>query len=343
MEQQMYGPVVDRLNRPMRDLRISLIDRCNLRCSYCMPKEIFGPHYTFLHKTEILTFDEIEKVVRAAVRLGVSKIRLTGGEPLLRSGTEHLVERIAGIDGIDDIAMTTNGLSLTERRARSLRVAGLHRITVSLDALSDDVFGLMNGLSVPVARVLAAIEAADAAGLGPVKINAVVKRGLNDDQVVPLAGHFRGSGHVVRFIEYMDVGHTNGWRHDDVVSAAEIVSRIQANWPLVPAAPIRPGEVARRYLYADGAGEIGVIASVTQPFCGSCNRARLSADGILYTCLFAAHGTDLKPSLRTEDTSGGDMLETMANIWRLRRDRYSEERTDAAQPPERIEMSRIGG
>lgn len=327
----------------MRDLRISLTDRCNLRCIYCMPKEMFGPHYSFLSAGDMLTFDEIERVVHAAVGLGVTKIRLTGGEPLLRPGIERLLERLAGIDGVEDIAMTTNGVALTKRRAESLRAAGLQRVTISLDALDDGVFGRMNGLDVPVSRVLAAIEAASDAGLGPVKINAVVKRGANDDQIVSLAGHFRNSGHIVRFIEYMDVGHTNGWRLDEVVPAADIVARIQANWPLVPAGPTRPGEVARRYLYADGAGEIGVIASVTQPFCGGCNRVRLSADGVLYTCLFATHGTDLKPSLRGGGTSGEGLREALANIWRWRRDRYSEERTDATQPAERIEMSRIGG
>jgi cyclic pyranopterin phosphate synthase len=343
MNLRVDDSVLDKMKRPMRDLRISLTDRCNLRCTYCMPREAFGPHHPFFAAGEMLTFDEIERVVRAAVQLGVSKIRLTGGEPLLRPSIERLVERLAGIDGVEDIAMTTNGLALTRRRAESLRDAGLCRVTVSLDALDDEVFGRMNGLGVRVSKVLAAVDTAQAAGFSPIKINAVVKRGANDDQIVPLADYFRNSGHIVRFIEYMDVGHTNGWRLDDVVPAAEIVARIQACWPLVPASPTRPGEVARRYLYADGAGEIGVIASVTQPFCGGCNRVRLSADGVMYTCLFATKGTDLKPSLRNPGTPGERLRQAMTNIWRGRHDRYSEERTNETQSGERIEMSRIGG
>ena len=284
---------LDSRSRPLRDLRISVTDRCNFRCTYCMPKEVFGRDYAFLPRGELLTFEEITRLARAFASEGVSKVRLTGGEPLLRRDLEQLVAMLANVDGITDIALTTNGSALAAK-AQTLRDAGLTRVTVSLDALDDDSFSAMNDVGFPVARVLAGIDAAASAGLTPVKVNMVVKRGVNDHAITQMAERFRGSGHILRFIEYMDVGATNGWRMDDVVLAAEIISAIETHWPLEPVEPNYQGEVASRYRYRDGAGEIGVIASVTQPFCGACTRARLSADGKLYTCLFATAGHDLR-------------------------------------------------
>jgi GTP 3',8-cyclase len=333
--------VLDTLGRPLHDLRISVTDRCNFRCVYCMPKEVFGRDYRFMDRRELLSFEEIERVARAFAAHGVSKLRLTGGEPLLRRELERLVAMLARVPGIDDLTLTTNG-SLLPQKAQSLADAGLTRVTVSLDSLDDEVFRAMNDVDFPVERVLAGIEAAAAAGLAPVKVNMVVKRGQNDDSVLELAGHFRGTGHVVRFIEYMDVGHTNGWRLDDVVPAAEIVRTIDAAWPLEPVEPAYAGEVARRWRYRDGAGEIGVIASVTQPFCGTCTRARLSAEGKLYTCLFAVRGHDLRALLRSGSTD--DELETqIAAIWRRRTDRYSEIRSEGTVGLPKVEMSYIGG
>jgi cyclic pyranopterin phosphate synthase len=280
----------DALGRPLRDLRISVTDRCNFRCVYCMPKEVFGRDFQFLKREELLTFEEIARLARVFVACGVRKIRVTGGEPLVRRNVERLIEQLAGINGLRDLTMTTNG-SMLASKARTLREAGLHRVTVSLDSLEDDVFQAMNEAGFPVAQVLEGIEAAARAGLTPVKVNMVVKRGVNDHSVLDMAGHFRGTGHVLRFIEYMDVGTTNGWRLEEVVPAAEIVRSIDAVWPLEPIEPNYRGEVAGRYRYRDGAGEIGVIASVTQPFCRECTRARLSADGQLYTCLFASRAT----------------------------------------------------
>ncbi|HEY7562230.1 MAG TPA: GTP 3',8-cyclase MoaA [Gaiellaceae bacterium] len=332
--------LTDRLGRPVRDLRISVTDRCNFRCVYCMPKEVFGRDYEFLARTDLLSFEEIERVARAFAGLGVEKLRITGGEPLVRRDLEVLVEKLAGIPGLD-LALTTNGALLVQK-AQALRDAGLRRITVSLDSLDDEVFRAMNDVDVPVERVLAGIDAAVAAGLEPVKVNVVVKRGLNEDGIVPLARAFRGTGVVLRFIEYMDVGHTNGWRLDDVVPAAEIVETIAAEFPLEPVASSYRGEVANRYRYADGAGEIGVIASVTQPFCGDCTRARLSADGKLYTCLFAVRGHDLRALLRG-GASDAELAEAIADVWRARGDRYSELRSAATPDPARVEMSYIGG
>ena len=331
---------LDGLERPMRDLRISVTDRCNFRCVYCMPKEVFGASYRFLARTEVLTFEEIERVARTFVHHGVTKIRLTGGEPLVRRDIEHLVARLAAIDGVADLTMTTNGV-LLRQKARSLADAGLHRVTVSLDALDDATFMAMNDVGVSVARVLEGIESAIDAGLGPVKVNAVVKRGVNDGQVVDLAGAFRGRGVIVRFIEYMDVGTTNGWEMADVVPSQEVIDRIGAVWPLEPFGRGYPGEVATRWRYRDGQGEIGVISSVTQPFCGACTRARISAEGKLYTCLFAGEGHDLRTALR----SGGadDLDELVAGVWRRRTDRYSELRAGATPKPARVEMSHIGG
>jgi len=329
----------DTLGRPIRDLRISVTDRCNFRCTYCMPKTVFGQDYRFMDRKELLTFEELERVARVFAGLGVEKIRLTGGEPLLRKELETLVERLRTIDGLD-LTLTTNA-SLLARKAETLRAAGLDRVNVSLDSLDDATFRAMNDVDFPVTRVLEGIEAAAGAGL-PVKVNAVVKRGVNDDGVVEMARHFRGTGHGLRFIEYMDVGATNGWRLDDVVPATEIVERIGTVFPLEPIDPAYRGEVARRFRYRDGAGEIGVIASVTQPFCGDCTRARISAEGKLYTCLFAVRGTDLRALLRG-GASDDDLRDAIAGVWARRTDRYSEIRTGRTSELPRIEMSYIGG
>ena len=331
--------VLDTLGRPVRDLRISVTDRCNFRCVYCMPKEVFGRDYRFLPRRELLTFEEIERVSHVLVGLGVHKLRITGGEPLLRRDLEVLVGRLAGLGDLD-VTLTTNG-ALLAQKARALADAGLTRITVSLDSLDDEVFRAMNDVDFPVARVLGGIDAAAAAGL-PVKVNVVVKRGLNEDSVLDIAKRFRGTGHTVRFIEYMDVGATNGWRMDDVVPAAEIVRTIGAELPLEPVEPGYRGEVAQRYRYRDGSGEIGVIASVTQPFCGDCTRARLSADGKLYTCLFAVRGHDLRSVLRA-GASDAELDETVRAVWERRTDRYSELRTEKTSGLRKVEMSYIGG
>ena len=330
--------LVDAFGRPLRDLRISVTDRCNFRCTYCMPKEVFGHDYRFLDRRELLDFEEITRLARAAVSLGVHKLRLTGGEPLIRRGIEDLVAMLSELDA--EVTLTTNA-SLLPRKAQALKDAGLDRITVSLDSMDDSTFRAMNDVDFPVERVLEGIDAAAAAGL-PVKVNAVVKRGANDGDIVALAEHFRGSGHVLRFIEYMDVGSTNGWRLEDVVSADEIVRRIGERWPLEAVALESPDSTARRFRYVDGAGEIGVIASVTKPFCGGCSRARLSAEGRLYTCLFAARGHDLRAPLRL-GAGDEELAETLRGIWGKRTDRYSELRTaDTAALP-KVEMSYIGG
>ncbi|MDQ4029421.1 MAG: GTP 3',8-cyclase MoaA [Actinomycetota bacterium] len=329
---------MDRLGRPLHDLRISVTDRCNFRCVYCMPKDVFGRDYRFLERRELLSFEELERLARIFVGLGVEKLRITGGEPLVRRELERLVAMLAPL-GVD-LTLTTNG-SLLAAKARALADAGLRRVTVSLDSLDDAVFRAMNDVEFPVERVLAGIEAAAAAGL-PVKVNMVVKRGLNDGDVVEMARYFRGSGHVLRFIEYMDVGHTNGWRLDDVVPAAEIVESVGSEFPLEPVEPAYRGEVARRYRYADGAGEIGVIASVTQPFCGDCTRARLSAEGRLYTCLFAVRGHDLRAALRGS-ASDEELAAAVSGIWRRRSDRYSELRSSETSDLPKVEMSYIGG
>ena len=331
----------DALGRPLRDLRISVTDRCNFRCVYCMPKEVFGRDFQFLEREELLTFEEIARLARVFVACGVRKIRVTGGEPLVRRNVERLIAQLAGIEGLRDLTMTTNG-ALLAPKAQTLREAGLRRVTVSLDSLEDDVFKAMNDVGFPVARVLEGIDAAARAALTPVKVNMVVKRGVNDHSVLDMADHFRGTGHVLRLIEYMDVGATNGWRLEDVVPAAEIVRSIDAVWPLEPVEPNYRGEVARRYRYRDGSGEIGVIASVTQPFCRVCTRARLSADGQLYTCLFASRGHDLRSLLRG-GASDDEIAERLITIWTRRTDRYSELRTAETRPLPKVEMSRIGG
>jgi cyclic pyranopterin phosphate synthase len=337
--------ITDGLGRPLRDLRVSVTDRCNFRCVYCMPKEIFGRDFQFLPRTALLTFEELARLARLFAALGVHKIRLTGGEPLLRRDLEGLVAMLAGIEGLDDLTLTTNGSLLTPAKARALRAAGLRRITISLDSLDDTVFMAMNDVGVPVDRILGAIETAAQAGLHPIKIDMVVKRGANEDSIVPMAAHFRGTGHILRYIEYMDVGNTNGWRMEDVVPAAEIVRTIDAVWPLEPADPNYYGEVAERWRYRDGAGEIGVIASVTQPFCSTCTRARLSAEGKLFTCLFSGQGHDLRALLRG-GASDDEIGAFLRRVWGRRVDRYSEIRTanTADLPPRRkVEMSHIGG
>jgi cyclic pyranopterin phosphate synthase len=334
--------LTDTLGRPLRDLRISVTDRCNFRCPYCMPKEVFGRDFAFVEREALLSLEEMARVAAVFAAQGVHKIRLTGGEPLLRRNLEHLVEMLAAIPGIDDVALTTNGSLLTRAKARTLARAGLKRITVSLDSLDDATFRAMNDVNFPVERVLEAIDAAVEAGLTPVKIDVVVKRSVNDAGVLDLARHFRGSGCILRFIEYMDVGNTNGWRLDDVVSGAEILAMIGREWPLVPDAPNYKGEVATRWRYADGAGEIGMITSVSRPFCGDCTRVRLSADGELYTCLFAGRGHDLRALLRSGATDD-DLARAIAGIWRARDDRYSEIRTAETAVLPKVEMSRIGG
>ena len=333
--------VLDTLGRPMRDLRVSVTDRCNFRCGYCMPREAFGPDHAFLPREEILTFEEIERVVRATVDLGIRKVRLTGGEPLVRRNLEALVAMLATVDGVEDLTLTTNA-SLLAGKAQALADAGLQRVTVSLDALDDATFMRMNDARVPVQRVLDGIAAAEAVGLGPVKLNAVIRRGINEHAVLDLAERFRGTGTTVRFIEYMDVGHSNGWCLDDVVPADEIVAAIDARWPLEAVDRDYRGEVARRYRYRDGAGEIGVISSVSQPFCGDCTRARLSADGRVFTCLFATAGHDVRTLLR----SGADdaaLADALCAIWTGRADRYSELRSLETVELPKVEMSFIGG
>lgn len=325
----------------MRDLRISVTDRCNFRCVYCMPRDVFGPGAQFLAREELLTFEEIERLARAFVASGVSKLRITGGEPLVRRQLERLVGLLSSIDGVHDLAMTTNG-ALLSRKAKVLADAGLRRVTVSLDSVDDEVFRAMSDVRVPVARVLEGIEAAAAVGLTPVKVNMVVKRGANDDHILAVAEHFRHTGHILRFIEYMDVGSTNGWRLDDVVAAADMVRAVDEQWPLEPLEPNYTGEVANRYRYRDGAGEIGVIASVTQPFCRGCTRARLSSEGRLYTCLFGARGHDLRALVRG-GAGDAEIIEHVRSVWGARTDRYSELRTAHTSRRAKVEMSRIGG
>jgi cyclic pyranopterin phosphate synthase len=334
-------PVLDRLRRPLRDLRISVTDRCNFRCTYCMPREVYGKDWQFLPQAELLTFEEITRLARLAVSLGVRKLRLTGGEPLVRRDLDVLVGMLAGIDGLEDLALTTNG-TLLEGQAVALAAAGLHRVTVSLDSLDDAVFARLNDVGVPVARVLAGIDAAEHAGLTPIKVNMVVRRGINETSVLPMARWARQRGVTLRLIAYMDVGHTNGWDLDEVVPAAEVQASIEAELPLEPMAPDVPGEVATRFRYRDGGGEIGLISSVTRPFCSTCTRARLTADGQLYTCLFGVRGFDLRTPLRAGVDDDG-LRDQLGGIWAARADRYSELRTAATARSPKVEMSRIGG
>jgi cyclic pyranopterin phosphate synthase len=336
-------PMVDSFGRPLRDLRISVTDRCNLRCQYCMPKEVFGPDFAFLPRAAILTFEEIARIARLTANLGVRKFRLTGGEPLLRAELYKLIEQLHEIPGAE-VALTTNA-TLLASQAEQLAAAGLDRVTVSLDSLDDEVFRSMNDMNFPVAPVLQGIEVATAAGLGPIKVNAVVRKGVNDHSLVDLARHFRGTEHIVRFIEFMDVGSTNDWRLDEVIPSSELVALIDAEFPLEPVDANYTGEVAQRYRYRDGAGEIGFISSVTQPFCGACSRARISAEGQLFTCLFATEGTDLRAALR-EGASDEDLTAMLRRVWGVRDDLYSALRSESTEDlPERprIEMSYIGG
>jgi GTP 3',8-cyclase len=336
---------LDRLGRPLHDLRISVTDRCNFRCTYCMPKEIFGHDYEFLPKDQVLTFEEIARAAAAFAALGVRKLRVTGGEPLVRRGLPELVRMLAALRTADgqalDLTLTTNGAAL-RTLARPLADAGLQRVTVSLDSLDDAVFGAMNGVDFPVARVLEGIDAALDAGLSPVKINMVVRRGINEASIVPMARWARETGVTLRFIEYMDVGHSNGWRLDEVVPATELIDAVTAIWPAEPADAQYRGEVAGRWRYLDGAGEFGVISSVTRPFCRDCTRARLSADGRLYTCLFAVAGHDVRAVLRDGSTDA-ELLRFLANAWGKRDDRYSELRSQSTTDLPKIEMFAMGG
>ena len=338
------GPT-DTLGRAMRDLRISVTDRCNFRCTYCMPKEIFGKDYAFLPRDQVLSFEEIERLARAFVAGGVEKLRITGGEPLVRRDLPDLIAMLAAIHRPDgralDLTLTTNGSAL-RALARPLADAGLQRVTVSLDSLDDEVFGAMNGIDFPVAKVLDGIAAAMEAGLAPVKVNMVVRRGINETSVVPMAAWAREAGVILRFIEYMDVGHSNGWRMDDVVPATELIETLASVWPVEPADPLYRGEVADRWRYVDGGGEFGVISSVTEPFCRDCTRARISAEGQLYTCLFAVEGHDLRAVLRS-DATDAELATHIGTIWTRRGDRYSELRSAATADLPRIEMFAMGG
>ncbi len=331
----------DQLERPLRDLRISVTDRCNFRCTYCMPKEVFGPAYQFLQRDDLLTYEEITRLARIFVAHGVEKIRLTGGEPLVRRDLPRLIEGLSVIPGLKDLTLTTNG-SLLRRQAQALGEAGLKRITVSLDALDDAVFQRMNDVGVSVSQVLDGIEAAREAGLTPIKVNAVIERGVNDEGMVELARHFKGTGIILRFIEFMDVGNTNGWNLERVVPLREMAERIGRELPIEPAEANYRGEVAKRWRYLDGTGEVGFISSISQPFCGECTRARLSPEGELFTCLFAAHGHDFRSLLRNGSDDAG-IAAFLKNVWRLREDRYSEIRGEATVGLERVEMSHIGG
>jgi GTP 3',8-cyclase len=333
------GPLADTRARPMRDLRISVTDRCNFRCTYCMPREVFDSGYKFLPHEAILSFEEIARLARIFVGLGVEKIRLTGGEPLVRRDVPRLIAMLQGLNV--EITLTTNG-SLLAKQAQALARAGLNRVTVSLDSLDDATFRKMNDADFPVAKVIEGIEAAAAAGLEPIKINMVVRRGVNDDGILAMAERWRGSGHIVRFIEFMDVGSTNGWRMDDVVPSAEVVRRISERWKVEPVGANYAGEVAERWRYVDGGGEIGVISSVTQAFCATCNRMRLSTEGSLYTCLFAQSGHDLKSLLRA-GASDDEIRNEIAAVWQKRDDRYSEIRTTETAKAKKVEMSYIGG
>ncbi len=343
------GQLVDQFIRPLRDLRISVTDRCNFRCVYCMPSDAFDKNYAFLPKKSLLSFEEIVRIAKIFVAHGVTKIRLTGGEPLLRKNVEQLISMLSGLKTVDgrelDLTLTTNG-SLLAKKAHALKDAGLKRVTVSLDAVDDATFKRMNDIGFPVSEVLHGIEAAHQAGLGPIKINMVVKRNMNDHDIVPMARHFKGSPFILRFIEYMDVGTSNGWQMNEVIPSSEVVNRINAVFPLQAQASVNTGETAARWRYQDGSGEIGVISSVTQPFCGDCTRARLSTEGVLYTCLFADHGYDLRGLLRDARTDE-EISSAIAHLWRARQDRYSELRsshtTDLNGSRKKVEMSYIGG
>lgn len=342
-ESSTKTPLLDVYHRPLRDIRISLTDRCNFRCQYCMPKEVFGPTFQFHKREELLTDEEIVRLVRIFRACGVVKVRLTGGEPLLRPNLEGIISEISRIPGIEDISMTTNGSLLDAQRAKALNEAGLERITISLDALDNNIFMAMNDVQFPVHRVLNAIQSALTAGLSPVKVNMVVRKGVNDDAVLEMAQYFRGSGCTLRFIEFMDVGNTNRWKLDEVVSSRTILEQIHARWPVEPLSPNYRGEVATRYRYTDGRGEIGFISSVTGAFCSDCTRSRISSDGKMYTCLFGTQGFDIRAMLRNPDLNDEDIAVQIGSIWGSRRDRYSEIRSEIKSSTPKIEMSQIGG
>jgi len=333
--------VVDKFHRPLRDLRVSVTDRCNFRCVYCMPKSVFNKDYKFLPRAELLSFEEITRVVKAAARLGVSKIRLTGGEPLVRNDLEKLIGYIAQVDGINDISLTTNASLLTKKRADSLRNAGLKRLNISLDAIDDETFKRVNDVDIGVKSVLDGIENASVAGFDSIKVNMVVKKGLNDHSILPMAEFFHGTGQILRFIEFMDVGSTNAWDLSHVVTSQQIADRINASMPIKPVEANYRGEVAKRWQYVDGGGEIGIITSVSEPFCGDCSRARLSATGSIYTCLFATSGHDLRTVLRNQNDAA--LNSELQRIWSVREDRYSETRTQVSVIRPKVEMSFIGG
>ena len=338
--------LTDRLSRPIHDLRVSVTDRCNFRCVYCMPKDVFDKQYKFLPRKELLSFEEIERVVRAFAEQGVTKIRLTGGEPLVRSDLEHLIDKIAAVNGISDVSLTTNASLMTLKRARSLKDAGLKRVNVSLDAMDDETFMKVNDVGVSVQTVLDGIEAAAAVSFDAIKINMVVKKGLNDHSILPMARFFHGTGQILRFIEFMDVGNVNAWNLSHVLTVSQIADIINAELPIEPIEANYRGEVAKRWRYKDGGGEIGIISSVSQPFCGDCSRARLSAIGGLYTCLFATDGHDLRALLRDEDpakSSDDALREKIRAIWSVREDRYSETRSQVSVIRPKVEMSFIGG
>lgn len=343
MSMTQHSP--DRLDRPLRDLRVSVTDRCNFRCVYCMPREVFDKNYRFLPKAELLSYEEIVRVVQSAAALGVRKIRLTGGEPLIRRDLEALVSSIRKVDGITDLSMTTNASLLSSARARSLRDAGLQRLNVSLDAMDDETFKRVNDVDVSVKTVLEGIDAAASVGFDSIKVNMVVKKGLNEHNILPMARYFHGTGQILRFIEFMDVGNSNAWDLEHVTTSAEIAGMIDAEIPIQAAQANYRGEVAKRWEYADGGGEIGIISSVSDPFCGDCSRARLSATGSIYTCLFASHGHDLRPMLR--EGGNTDVTDQLARLWSRRADRYSETRSASSGQPlsfrPKVEMSFIGG
>ena len=332
----------DTLNRPLRDLRISVTDRCNFRCIYCMPKSLFGPDHAFLERTQILSFEEIERTVQLFARLGVTKIRITGGEPLIRKDLHKLIKKIRDVAGIDDVSLTTNGALLSQEKAQLLVDSGLNRITLSLDALDDDCFRKINDVQFSVAKVLQAVDNAKQAGLNPVKVNMVVIDNVNVSQILLMADYFRNEDVILRFIEFMDVGTTNKWQHEKVFNARSIIELINKHFPIEPATANYKGEVAKRWKYKDGGGEIGIIASVTQPFCASCHRARLSAEGKLYTCLFASNGYSMRDLLRSEKDDN-QVLKIISQLWQQRDDRYSEQRDDSKPSQQKIEMSYIGG
>jgi len=338
----------DTLNRPLHDLRVSVTDRCNFRCTYCMPRDVFGKGYQFLRQNQLLSFEEIERLVRLFAPLGVTKLRLTGGEPLLRKNIESLISMLAGVPGIEDIAMTTNASLITADRAQALRDAGLQRLNISLDALDNDIYHQMNDVNIPLKKVLDGIEFANNVGFSSIKVNMVVQKGINDQDILPMVRYFRGTGVILRFIEFMDVGNHNQWNLDQVLTAREILEVIQSEYLLETRQPSYPGEVAKRWEFSDGAGEIGIISSISQPFCGDCSRARLSAIGELYTCLFASSGFDLRSLVRTE-LSDEEITQKLMQIWSARSDRYSEVRfspENMGKPPrtsQKVEMSYIGG